>query len=144
MAVAIGRSLQKVTIAPAQLQTGGSRLGVCKIQKGRKKGADDPLEDDVLVLFAGMVGESHFTHQYCSHGAAQDLRMIKRLLANRAANNRQLQRLEKRLLDKTEHLLNQPVHTHAIKLVANELLQHETISGRAVRHLLQQATQQTS
>jgi len=144
MATAVGRDLQKVSIAPGQLQTGGGRLGVCKIQKGKKKGAHDPLEDEVLILLAGMVAESHYTNRYCPHGAAEDLRNVKRLLESRASSDRQLQRLVKRLLDKTEHLLSDPVHSNAIVFIANELLQNETISGRAVRHLFQQASQQYS
>jgi len=144
MALTLGRPIQKVTISPAQLQTGGSRLGACRIQKGRFKASKDWLEDDVLVLLAGMVAESHLTAQYCQQGAAQDLRAARRLLANRATSERQLARLESRLLDKAEHLLGDQVHAKAIELIAQELLQKETISGRAVRHLFQQALQQVS
>lgn len=144
MALTLGRPIQKVTISPAQLQTGGIRLGVCRIQKRRFNASKDCLEDDVLILFAGMVAESHFTAQYCRHGAAQDLRAAKRLLANRATNERQLERLESRLLDKAAHLLGDEGHAKAIALIAQELLQKETISGRAVRHLFQQALQQVS
>ncbi len=144
MALTLGRPIHKVTISPAQLQTGGSRLGACKIDKGRFKGSKDWLEDDVLILFAGMVAESHFTGQYCEQGAAQDLRAAKRLLANRANSERQLERLESRLLDKAEHLLGDRSHARAIELIAQELLQKETISGRSVRHLFQQAVQHDS
>lgn len=142
MAMTLGRPIHKVTISPAQLQTGGSRLGACKIEKGRFKASKDWLEDEALILFAGMVAESHFTGQYCTQGAAQDLRAAKRLLANRATSERQLERLESRLLDKAEHLLGDQGHTKAIELIAQELLQKETISGRAVRHLLEQALQE--
>jgi ATP-dependent Zn protease len=140
LALALGRPIQKVTIAPAQLQTGGRRLGACKIQKGRSKATKDGLEDEVLILFAGMVAESHFTGQYSLGGAAQDLRFIRRLLASRATNERQVERLERRLLEKTEHLLSDEAHTRAIVLIAEELLKKETISGRAVRHFYDQAT----
>lgn len=144
MALTLGRPIHKVTISPAQLQTGGSRLGACSIQQGRSKNSKDWLEDNVLVLFAGMVAESHFTDQYCVQGAAQDLRAAKRLLASRATSERQLERLTRRLLDKAEHLLADHGHVRAIELIAQELLQKETISGRAVRHLFQQAIQQSS
>ncbi|MEO8497083.1 MAG: cell division protein FtsH [Planctomycetota bacterium] len=144
MALTLGRPIHKVTIEPAQLQTGGSRLGACKIQKGRSKTSKDWLEDEDLILFAGMVAESHFTSQYCVQGAAQDLRAARRLLANRATSESQLERLTRRLLDKTEHLLGDEGHAKAIELIAQELLQKETISGRAVRHLFQQAMQQVS
>lgn len=140
MALLVGRPVEKVTISPSQLQTGGRRLGACKVQKGRTKASKDGIEDEALVLLAGMVGESHVTNRYCQHGAAQDLRAVSRLLANRAPSERQLERLVQRLLNKTEHLLSDEVNADAIRLVAKELIEKETISGRAVRHLYEQAS----
>ena len=142
MAVSLGRSIEKVTIAPAQLQTGGSRLGICKIQKGRSKASNDRLEEDVMILLAGMVGESRFTGRYCVDGAAQDLTFVERLLSTRASNERQLERLTRRMLDKTEHVLAAEGHAKAVELIADELVRKVTVSGRAVRHFFQQATQE--
>ena len=142
MAVSLGRSIEKVTISPAQLQTGGSRLGICKIQKGRSKASNDRLEEDVMILLAGMVGESRFTGRYCVDGAAQDLAFVERLLSTRASNERQLERLTRRMLDKTEHVLAAEGHAKAVELIAEELVRKVTVSGRAVRHFFQQATQQ--
>lgn len=102
------------------------------------------MQNDVLLLLAGMVAESHFTGEYCSEGAAQDLRGVRRLLQRRAASERQHERLERRLLDKTEYLLGDQGHARAIELVAAELLQRGTIRGRAVRHLLDQALRECS
>ncbi len=144
MALALGRPIQKVTITPAQQPAGGARLGACKIQKGRFKPSDDWLEDEVLILLAGMVAEAHFTEKYCQQGAAQDLRHARRLLQNRASNERQLERLESRMLDKTEHLLSDEGNARAVQLIAGELVQKTTISGRAARHLFQQAMQPKS
>jgi hypothetical protein len=144
MALALGRPVQKVTIAPAQQPAGGAQLGACKIQKGRFKPSDDWLEDEVLILLAGMVAEARFTDEYCQFGAAQDLRHVRRLLQNRANNDRQLERLERRLLDKTEHLLSDDANARALQLIAAELEQKTTISGRTARHLYQQAVQQTT
>lgn len=140
MAVSLGRSIEKVTISPARLQTGGSRLGICRIQKGRSRKSNDRLEDDVMILLAGMVAESRVTGRYCADGAAQDLAFVERLLSDRARNERQLERLTKRILDKTEHVLAEETHAEAIKLVADELVRKVTISGRAVRHFFEQAT----
>lgn len=140
MALLLGRPIERVTISPAQLQTGGRRLGACKVQKGRSKASQDGLEDEVLILLAGMVAESYFTHRYCLAGATQDLQAVKRLLANRAPRERQLERLTRRMLDKTEHLLSVSVNRKAIVLIAGELMKKETISGRAVRHLFQEAS----
>jgi hypothetical protein len=139
MAVSLGRSIEKVTISPARLQTGGSRLGICKIQKGRSKASNDRLEEDVMILLAGMVAESRFTGRYCTDGAAQDLSFVERLLSKRASNERQLERLTRRMLDKTEHILTDEGHAKAIQFIAEELIRKVTISGRAVRHFFQQA-----
>ena len=149
MAVSLGRPIEKVTISPSKSPIGamnsGLRLGVCKIQKGRSKPTKDLLEDEVMILYAGMVAESGFTKQYCEIGAAQDLRQARRLLErSRTKTQRQLEKLEQRLLDKTEHALNDKVHLAAIELVAKELLEKKTISGRAVEHFFKMAQQQHS
>ncbi|MCR9197966.1 MAG: hypothetical protein NXI04_04950 [Planctomycetaceae bacterium] len=139
MALAVGRPVEKVTIIAAALQTGGSRLGACKVQKGRSKASKDGLEDEAMILLAGMVGESHFTRRYSPDGAAQDLRMAQRLLSDRAGSERQLERLLTRVLKKTEHVLAEAAHVDAIASIATELYEKETISGRAVRQLMQEA-----
>ena len=143
MAIIVGRPIQNVTMSAANMSTGGVRLGACKIRKGRSKPSKDWLEDEVLIFFAGMVAESHFTGQYCEPGAAQDLRAVRSLLSQtRAASQRQLEKLERRLLDKTEYLLAEEQHSKAIQLVANELMEKTTISGRAVLHFFNQAVKQ--
>lgn len=144
MAVSLGRSIQKVTVSPGNMQAGGMRLGICEIKKGRSKNSSDALEDDVLILLSGMVAESHATGTYNPDGAAQDLMAVRRLLSSRARNEKALERLHRRLLDKTEHILGDAAHMLAIKLVAQELLSKTSISGRAVRHYFEQATKQCS
>ncbi|MBL4885417.1 MAG: hypothetical protein JKY95_12890 [Planctomycetaceae bacterium] len=145
MAMLLGRPVEKVTIAPGQMQSGISRLGACKIQKGRRKASKDPMEDEVLILLSGMVAERRVTGHYCQLGASQDILLVKSLLSeNRATNERQLQRLARRMVDKTENLLSGAEPTKAIELIANELLDKETISGRAVRHFFEIAKQQCS
>lgn len=137
IALALGRAIQRVTIVPNQ-----SYLGACQIQKGRVKPSHDWLEDEILILFAGMVAEARITGTYCPQGAAQDLRGVRRLASMRADGERQVARLERRLLDKAEYLVQDEVHWTAIELVAGELLKHETISGRAARHHLDQCKRQ--
>jgi ATP-dependent Zn protease len=144
MAMQLGRTLQKVTIVPGQIQTGGVRLGVCQIQKGRAKVSKDWMEDDALILFAGMVAEAQFTGEYCRQGAGQDLRMIRGLLQQRAKSERQVEKLERRLLDKTSHLLSDEQNAKAVELVARELIQKQTVSGRAVRHFIEEAERHCS
>ncbi len=143
MATVLGRLIQKVTIAPAKMPTGGQRLGVCQMQKGRSKSTKDWLEDEILILFAGMVAESQFTGRYCRVGAAEDLRMVQRLLRERPGNQRQVERYERRLFDKTQHVLSDESHEQALQWIAEELLRKTTLSGRAVRHFLHQADQQS-
>lgn len=144
MALLLGRSVHNVTVAPGQILS-GVRLGACEMRKGRSRASNDPLEDEVLILLAGMVAESQCTGQYCRQGASQDLQAVRRLLSyNRARNERQLERFEQRLIDKTEHLLTEAAAMEAIRLIVVELLAKTTLSGRAVRHLLTQAQQRNA
>lgn len=142
MAVLLGRLVHKVTIEPGKSPFGQMRLGQCEMGKGRSKASKDLLEEEVLILYAGMVAEAHFSGKYCESGARQDLANILRLLEPRVKTQKQLERLQKRLLGKTEYLLADDVHARAIKLIASELLEKTTISGRAVRHFFRQATEQ--
>ncbi len=140
MAFSLGRVVSKVSIKPGQSAIGQSNLGTCALGKGRSKATKDQLEDEVLILFAGMVAESHFTGQYNEQGAKQDLSTAYRMLEQRANNEKQLDRTRKRLLDKTDHILSEDGHAKAIELIADELIAKETVSGRAVRHFFKQAT----
>ncbi|EMI18903.1 cell division protein FtsH [Rhodopirellula maiorica SM1] len=142
MALSLGRPIDKVTISPRRMQVEGVRLGACKIQKGRTKSTRDWLEDEVLILFAGMVAEAIITGEYCESGAAQDLRTARRLLHTRPGTQQQMERIERRLVDKTAHILSDEGHAQAIKLIAQELLSKVTISGRAVRHFFNMAVKQ--
>ncbi|TWT97302.1 ATP-dependent metallopeptidase FtsH/Yme1/Tma family protein [Neorhodopirellula pilleata] len=144
MAISLGRTIQKVTIQAGKRQFGPARLGTCELKKGRSRASKDPLEDDVLILLAGMVSESKFTGRYNQGGASQDLRDVANLLCTRAASPRQHETLQRRLLAKTEHILSDPTHVAAIEVLANELLEKTVVSGRAVRHHFQQAQQKKS
>ncbi len=144
MALSLGRLIQKVTIQPGRSQFGETRLGVCEIRKGRSKASRSLRQDEVLILFAGMVAEARFTGQYCQR---ERLRISSRsgvcCRIVRPARVR-LERLQRRLLDKTEHLLRDEGHARAIELIAGELIQNTTISGRAARHFFEQALKQVS
>jgi hypothetical protein len=139
MAMFLGRAIQKVTIVPGQSHLGAQRLGACHLQKGKSRGASDYLEDEVMILLAGMVAESQITGQYCHQGAAQDLRFVRRMLQTRNDGERQIQRLEKRLLNKTEHHLLDAEQWRAVESIAAELIKSQTISGRAAKHLYDQS-----
>lgn len=139
MAMVLGRAIQKVTIVPGQTHLGAQRLGACHLQKGKSRGSGDYLEDEVMILLAGMVAESQITGQYCHQGAAQDLRYVRRMLLTRNDGQRQILRLEKRLLSKTEHHLLDADHWRAVQSIAAELLKSQTISGRAAKHLYERS-----
>lgn len=143
MAFILGRQVHKITIAPSHMAAGGMRLGACAIQKGRSKNSRDVHEDQILFLLAGMVAEAQLTDRYCHAGAAQDLMFARRLLQRQPGSERQLERMERRLLDKAEYLLGEPAHALAIQQIAAELMVRTTISGRAARHLFEQAIRQT-
>lgn len=139
VALALGRVIQRVTIVPGKTHAGVESLGQCQMQKGRFKPSKDWLEDEVLILFAGMAAESQITGQYSTAGAATDLRAARRFVESRAGGERQVARLERRLLDKTEYLLSDEGNWRAVELIVNELLVHQTISGRAARHFFEHA-----
>ncbi|MBL8799731.1 MAG: cell division protein FtsH, partial [Planctomycetia bacterium] len=52
-----------------------------------------------------------------------------------AGGERQADRLERRMLAKAEHLLADEGHWRAVELIAKELMQRGSISGRTARHL---------
>lgn len=139
MAWLVGRPVQKVTITEGQMQF-GTRLGLCELKKGKSKSSDDPLEDIVLIMLAGMVAEAKFTGADASRGAAEDLLNVQRLLSSRASTPRQLDKLFRRMLDKAEYLLDDSPNWQAVVSVAGELLAKTTISGRAVVHYCEQAS----
>ena len=142
VAISLGRQIKKATVNRANLPTGGVRLGAVMFEKGRSKPTGDWLEDEVMILLAGMVAESRFTGRYCDQGASVDLRAVDRLLDSRVRTERQMDKLRQRLINKTEHLLNEPAHATAVEVVAKELLLKGEVSGRLVRHHLNQAIAQ--
>ncbi|MBK1854103.1 M50 family metallopeptidase [Verrucomicrobiaceae bacterium 5K15] len=131
MALLMGRSVQKVSIIPSQ-----NRLGVCTMQKGRAKQVQDKLEAEMLILLAGMAAEGRKSGKYNIHGASQDLRMVEKLAMSRSGNARQAEKLIHKTLDKTQHLLSQSGTWQAVKAIATELVENESISGRAAKHHL--------
>ena len=88
-----------------------------------------------MILLGGLVSEARHTGQYNWGGAQQDLRSLRRLTLARVSTDTQVERLERRLLDKTTHHLEQPGHWESIEVVVAELIKQQAISGRAARHL---------
>jgi hypothetical protein len=138
MALLMGRDIQKVSIIPSQ-----NRLGACTIKKGRAKQVQDKLEAEILILLAGMAAEGRKSGRYNIQGASQDLRNVEKLAMARSGNPRQASKLVHKLLDKTQHLLSNKSTWTAVKVIADELIEHESISGRAAKHHLTLAQNQS-
>jgi hypothetical protein len=134
MALVLGRPVQRVSIEPNE-----RRLGRCELKKGRVRPSEDVLETEILILFAGPAAEARHTGEYCWESGSQDLRDIRSLTRTRSVDERRIERWERRLLDKTEHLLDSAGVWFAVERIAQELLRSTTISGRATRHLFDQA-----
>lgn len=130
IAIVLGRPIHKISIVPNK-----TRLGACDIKKGRFQPSSDWLEDEVLILLAGVVAEARLTGRYDWRGAGQDLRSVRRLTLSRAGDETRAEKIERRLLAKTEHLLGDETTWKTAEQIAAALLEHESISGRAAMHL---------
>ena len=133
LALALGRPVQRVSILPNQL-----RLGACEFKKGSFKPTHDAIETEILILLGGLAAEARRMGEYAWSGASADLRVVRGLTAMRAGSARQVARLERRMLDKAEYLLDQPGHWEAVTRIAEELLKTTVISGRAARHYFEE------
>jgi ATP-dependent Zn protease len=138
IAIVVGRAVNKVSIIP-----GGNKLGVCKMNKGRKKASQDALEADLLILLAGMAAEGRKSGGYNMQGASQDLRDAEKLALMRAGNARQAGKVLRRALDKVHNHFNQPATWTATKSIAEALLESDSISGREADHLYRLAVEQS-
>jgi hypothetical protein len=137
VAIALRKSVERVSIEPNQL-----RLGQCKLKQGIRGPLKDAVETEILILLGGVGAEARHTGDYAWEAADGDMRQVRTLLQSRRDGPRQMKRYEQRLLDKAEHLLDQPGVWTAIERVAAELLRSGTISGRLVRYLYEQAVAQ--
>jgi ATP-dependent Zn protease len=129
VALALGRPIHRVSVLPD-----GQFLGLCQFGKSVFRPSEDWLEREILIALGGIAAEARHTGNYAWDGAARDQQYVRRL-AEQRAGERQAERLERRLLAKTEHLLAQERHWRAVELIAAELLQRGVISGRTARHL---------
>lgn len=131
-ALSLGRSVEKITIVRNSI-----RLGQVQIGKGKARRSQDFLETEAIILLSGLVSEARFTGKYAWGGAQQDLWNLRRLTLDRAGNEARAEKLEQRLLDKTEHWIDQDGHWDAIVQVVGQLQKSHSISGRAARHILE-------
>ena len=129
VALSLGRTIEKCTIVRNSL-----RLGAVQLGKGRNQRQQDFFETEAMILLGGLASEAKHTGQYNWGGAQQDLRSLRRLTLARVKTDQQVERLERRLLDKTVHHLEQPGHWAAIEVIVAELIRAQVISGRSARH----------
>lgn len=132
MALVFDRPVQKVSILPDQ-----RRLGHCELRKGVSRASQDRLEADILILLAGVVAEAIHSGSHNWTGAALDLQSVRRLAVMRSGQG-QAEKLTRRLLAKTRHLLQQTRNWNAVDQIAAELLEKKSISGRSARHYFEQ------
>lgn len=130
VALSLGRAVEKCTIVRNSI-----RLGAVQLGKGRGQRQQDFFEIEAMILLGGLASEAKHTGQYNWGGAQQDLRSLRRLTLARVNTDQQVERLERRLLDKTTHHLEQPGHWESIEVVVAELIKQQAISGRSARHL---------
>jgi ATP-dependent Zn protease len=134
VALALGRGVQRVSILPDE-----TRLGVCEIRKGAVKPSNDDLETAILIFLGGLAAEARLTGVYGWAGASEDLREVHAMCLARAGNDKRAEKLVRRMISKAEHLLEQPGMWAATQRLAAELMSRTTISGRAARHLFEEA-----
>jgi ATP-dependent Zn protease len=132
-ALALDRPVVKVSIRADR-----DRLGICFFGKAIFRPSVDWLEREVLIALAGMAAEARRTGEYDREAAGRDLRYARGLSLQRAGNDRQAERLEKRMLSKAEHLLERGANWRAVERIAQALLQSGEISGRQARHLYEE------
>ena len=134
VAISLGRTVEKCTIVRNTI-----RLGAVQLGKRRGQRQQDFFEVEAMILLGGLVSEARYTGQHNWDGAQQDLRALRRLTLARVETDQQVERLEKRLLDKTAHHMEQPGHWEAVEMVVAELIKLQAISGRSARHLFDEA-----
>lgn len=138
IALKLGRPVHRVSIASNEM-----RLGQCQLTQARFRPSDDAIETQMLIYLGGLAAEARHTGQYCWAGAGQDLQIVKTLADFRTSGGRGSEKLVRRMLDKTEHLLSQPELWRATELIAEALCESTTISGRAARHHYDRALRET-
>ncbi len=136
VALALGRPVHRVSVLPNR-----ERLGVCEFGKGVFRPTKDWLEQEILISLGGIAAEARKTGNYAWAEAGRDLRYVRRLAIQRAGE-RQAERLERRMLAKAENLLADEELWRAVELIASQLVQLGSVSGRAVRHLFDQCREQ--
>ncbi len=134
VAFVLGRPVHEVSI-----RARGRFAGICKFQKGKGRPTDDWVDREMQISLAGIAAEIRHLGKADARGAQDDLRRSLDLATERSGHADRAERLMRRMLDRTLHLLDQPGHWPAVLLMMSQLIEKETISGRAVRHLVEES-----
>jgi ATP-dependent Zn protease len=135
MALLLGRPVAFVSARPAR-----QHLGICEFGKAVFRPAEDWLEREMLIALAGLAAEFRHTGMHDWQAGGKDLASAERLARDRAGGHeRKAQRLLRRSLSKAEHLLAQDAPWRAVERMAAELMRLGEISGRAARHIYEEA-----
>ncbi len=135
VAMSLGRVVDQISIVRNTLRWGQMRLSR---QRGRS--SDDAAEAEILILFAGVIAEGLHTGQHNWQGANQDLRMIRRLIRSGTTTDRQQQKIERRLFDKCNYIIQQQSNWTAIEMIVGELQAKHTMSGRTAKIIFDRAS----
>lgn len=134
IAVLLGRPVEKVSVVRNSL-----RLGVCQMSKRKGAPIQDEIETQALIQFAGLVSEAKWTGKFNWGGAQQDLIQIRQLARYRGASEKQVERLQRRWMDKTDYMLSDDQTWGLVEKLARELVERKTVSGRFVAKLVEQS-----
>jgi hypothetical protein len=133
IAVLLGRPVEKVSVVRNSL-----RLGVCQMSKRKGAPIQDEIETQALIQFAGLISEAKWTGKFNWAGAQQDLIQIRQLARYRGASEKQVERLQRRWMDKTDYMLSDNQTWSLVEKLALELVGRKTVSGRFVANLVEQ------
>lgn len=136
VAILLGRPVEKVSVVRNSM-----RLGVCQMSKRKGAPIQDEVETLALIHFAGLISEAKLTGKHNWAGAQQDLIQIRQLARYRGSSEKQVERLQRRWMDKTEYLLSDDQTWIMVERLAKELVERKTVSGRFVVHLVEQLGQ---
>ncbi len=138
VAFVLGRAVEDVSIRPR-----GRFAGLCRFQKGKGKPTDDFVDREMQISLAGVAAEMRLLGRADAQGAQSDLWRAMDLATVRSGSKDRAERLVKRSLNKVLLLLDQPGRWPAVLVIMEELIAKETISGRAVRHIVLEAVKKT-
>jgi hypothetical protein len=131
VAIQLGRPVEKVSVVRNSL-----RWGVCQMSQRKGGPVHDEIETQALIHLAGIVCEARYTGHWNWAGATQDLLQVKRLARYRGSSEKQVERLQKRWMDKVDYLISDEPTWDAVSQLALALVEKKSVSGRFAANLI--------